>query len=182
MRISGLGLILMFLFPITLFAQQRVDVTGKTLVVSNNGEGQEVLPYTNILVLEAGDSTLVKGVMSDAGGNFRLSFHAKKESPYLLKVSYIGMKPEFRALNTGKTKIHVGNIVLTEGLELSEVVVTAPIKEVELVGDTTVINAGAYRIPEGSNLEELVKRYRAWNMTGKTKPWFIMGFPLRKSM
>ena len=77
----------MFLFPITLFAQQRVDVTGKTLVVSNNGEGQEVLPYTNILVLEAGDSTLVKGVMSDAGGNFRLSFHAKKESPYLLKVS-----------------------------------------------------------------------------------------------
>ena len=49
----------MFLFPITLFAQQRVDVTGKTLVVSNNGEGQEVLPYTNILVLEAGDSTLV---------------------------------------------------------------------------------------------------------------------------
>lgn len=53
MRISGLGLILMFLFPITLFAQQRVDVTGKTLVVSNNGEGQEVLPYTNILVLEA---------------------------------------------------------------------------------------------------------------------------------
>ena len=78
----------MFLFPITLFAQQRVDVTGKTLVVSNNGEGQEVLPYTNILVLEAGDSTLVKGVMSDAGGNFRLSFHAKKESPYLLKVSY----------------------------------------------------------------------------------------------
>lgn len=158
MRISGLGLILMFLFPITLFAQQRVDVTGKTLVVSNNGEGQEVLPYTNILVLEAGDSTLVKGVMSDAGGNFRLSFHAKKESPYLLKVSYIGMKPEFRALNTGKTKIHVGNIVLTEGLELSEVVVTAPIKEVELVGDTTVINADAYRIPEGSNLEELVKK------------------------
>ena len=148
----------MFLFPITLFAQQRVDVTGKTLVVSNNGEGQEVLPYTNILVLEAGDSTLVKGVMSDAGGNFRLSFHAKKESPYLLKVSYIGMKPEFRALNTGKTKIHVGNIVLTEGLELSEVVVTAPIKEVELVGDTTVINADAYRIPEGSNLEELVKK------------------------
>lgn len=158
MRISVLGLILMFLFPITLFAQQRVDVTGKTLVVSNNGEGQEVLPYTNILVLEAGDSTLVKGVMSDAGGNFRLSFHAKKESPYLLKVSYIGMKPEFRALNTGKTKIHVGNIVLTEGLELSEVVVTAPIKEVELVGDTTVINADAYRIPEGSNLEELVKK------------------------
>lgn len=178
MRISGLGLILMFLFPITLFAQQRVDVTGKTLVVSNNGEGQEVLPYTNILVLEAGDSTLVKGVMSDAGGNFRLSFHAKKESPYLLKVSYIGMKPEFRALNTGKTKIHVGNIVLTEGLELSEVVVTAPIKEVELVGDTTVINAGAYRIPEGSNLEELVKKIPGLEYDRQNKTLVYNGLPI----
>lgn len=178
MRISVLGLILMFLFPITLFAQQRVDVTGKTLVVSNNGEGQEVLPYTNILVLEAGDSTLVKGVMSDAGGNFRLSFHAKKESPYLLKVSYIGMKPEFRALNTGKTKIHVGNIVLTEGLELSEVVVTAPIKEVELVGDTTVINADAYRIPEGSNLEELVKKITGLEYDRQNKTLVYNGLPI----
>lgn len=178
MRISVLGLILMFLFPITLFAQQRVDVTGKTLVVSNNGEGQEVLPYTNILVLEAGDSTLVKGVMSDAGGNFRLSFHAKKESPYLLKASYIGMKPEFRALNTGKTKIHVGNIVLTEGLELSEVVVTAPIKEVELVGDTTVINADAYRIPEGSNLEELVKKIPGLEYDRQNKTLVYNGLPI----
>ena len=178
MRISVLGLILMFLFPITLFAQQRVDVTGKTLVVSNNGEGQEVLPYTNILVLEAGDSTLVKGVMSDAGGNFRLSFHAKKESPYLLKVSYIGMKPEFRALNTGKTKIHVGNIVLTEGLELSEVVVTAPIKEVELVGDTTVINADAYRIAEGSNLEELVKKIPGLEYDRQNKTLVYNGLPI----
>ena len=168
----------MFLFPITLFAQQRVDVTGKTLVVSSNGEGQEVLPYTNILVLEAGDSTLVKGVMSDAGGNFRLSFHAKKESPYLLKVSYIGMKPEFRALNTGKTKIHVGNIVLTEGLELSEVVVTAPIKEVELVGDTTVINADAYRIPEGSNLEELVKKIPGLEYDRQNKTLVYNGLPI----
>lgn len=177
MRISGLGLILMFLFPIV-FAQQRVDVTGKTLVVSNNGGGQEVLPYTNILVLEAGDSTLVKGVMSDAGGNFRLSFHAKKESPYLLKVSYIGMKPEFRALNTNKTKIHVGNIVLTEGLELSEVVVTAPIKEVELVGDTTVINADAYRIPEGSNLEELVKKIPGLEYDRQNKTLVYNGLPI----
>lgn len=136
------------------------------------------MPYTNILVLEAGDSTLVKGVMSDAGGNFRLSFHAKKESPYLLKVSYIGMKPEFRALNTSKAKIHVGNIVLTEGLELSEVVVTAPIKEVELVGDTTVINADAYRIPEGSNLEELVKKIPGLEYDRQNKTLVYNGLPI----
>lgn len=178
MRISGIGLILVFLFPVALFAQQRVDVTGKTLAVSNNGEGQEVLPYTNILVLEAGDSTLVKGVTSDAGGNFRLSFHAKKKSPYLLKVSYTGMKPEFRALNTSKAKIHVGNIVLKEGLELAEVVVTAPIKEVELMGDTTVINADAYQTPEGSNLEELVKKIPGLEYDRQNKTLVYNGLPI----
>ena len=61
-------------------------------------------------------------------------------------------------------------------------VVTAPIKEVELVGDTTVINADAYRIPEGSNLEELVKKIPGLEYDRQNKPWFIMGFPLRKSM
>lgn len=78
------------------------------------------------MVLEAKDSALVKGVTSDAAGNFRLSFPAKKASSYLLKVSYTGMKPEYRALDTRKAEIRLGNIVLTEGLELAEVVVTAP--------------------------------------------------------
>lgn len=157
------------MFPVTLFAQQRVDVTGKTLVIPTGEEKQEVLPYTNILLLEAKDSTLIKGVTSGADGNFHLSFHAKKESSYLLKVSYIGMKPEFRALDTGKTRIHVGNIVLAEGLELGEVIVTAPIKEVELVGDTTVINADAYQTPEGSNLEELVKKIPGLEYDSRSK-------------
>ena len=178
MRISGVWLILIFLFPVTLFAQQRVDVTGKTLVIPIGGEEQEVLPYTNILLLEAKDSTLIKGVTSGADGNFHLSFHAKKESSYLLKVSYIGMKPEFRALDTGKTRIHVGNIVLTEGLELAEVIVTAPIKEVELVGDTTVINADAYQTPEGSNLEELVKKIPGLEYDRQNKILVYNGLPI----
>lgn len=178
MRISGVWLILIFLFPVTLFAQQRVDVTGKTLVIPTGEEEQEVLPYTNILLLEAKDSTLIKGVTSGADGNFHLSFHAKKESSYLLKVSYIGMKPEFRTLDTGKTRIHVGNIVLTEGLELGEVIVTAPIKEVELVGDTTVINADAYQTPEGSNLEELVKKIPGLEYDRQNKTLVYNGLPI----
>lgn len=178
MRISGVWLILIFLFPVTLFAQQRVDVTGKTLVIPTGEEEQEVLPYTNILLLEAKDSTLIKGVTSGADGNFHLSFHATKESSYLLKVSYIGMKPEFRTLDTGKTRIHVGNIVLTEGLELSEIIVTAPIKEVELVGDTTVINADAYQTPEGSNLEELVKKIPGLEYDRQNKTLVYNGLPI----
>ena len=40
-------MILAFLFPVTLFAQQRTNVTGRALAVFSDGEGQEVLPHTN---------------------------------------------------------------------------------------------------------------------------------------
>lgn len=178
MRISGFGLILVFLFPVALFAQQRVNISGRTLVVSPDGGHQEALPYTNILVLEGKDSTQVKGVTSNAQGKFDFSFPVRRGLPYLLKVSYIGMKPEFRALNTSKAEIRLGDIILTEGLELAEVVVTAPIKEVELVGDTTVINADAYRTPEGSNLEELVKKIPGLEYDRQNKTLVYNGLPI----
>lgn len=178
MRIFGFGLILVFLFPIALFAQQRVNISGRTLVVSLNGGQQEVLPYTNILVLEGKDSTQIKGVTSNVQGKFDFSFPVQRGLLYLLKVSYIGMKPEFRALNTNKTKIRLGDIILTEGLELSEVVVTAPIKEAELVGDTTVINADAYRTPKGSNLEELVKKIPGLEYDRQNKTLVYNGIPI----
>lgn len=158
MRISVFLLLFPVLFPAALSAQQRVNVTGKTFAVSTTGKGQETLPYTNILVLEAKDSTLLKGVTSGADGIFHISFTARERTPYLLKVSYIGMTPEFRTLDTRNSRIHVGNILLSEGVELPEVVVAAPIKEVEQAGDTTVINATAYKLPEGAYLEELVRR------------------------
>lgn len=178
MRLSGFGLILVFLFPVALFAQQRVNISGRTLVVSPDGGHQEALPYTNILVLEGKDSTQVKGVTSNAQGKFDFSFPVRRGLPYLLKVSYIGMKPEFRALNTSKAEIRLGDIILTEGLELSEVIVTAPIKEVELVGDTTVINADAYQTPEGSNLEELVKKIPGLEYDRQNKTLVYNGLPI----
>lgn len=45
---------------------------------------------------------------------------------------------------------------LLNAINLDEVVVTAPMKEVEVHGDTTLINVGAYRLRDGSYLKELV--------------------------
>ena len=50
--------------------------------------------------------------------------------------------------------IDCGHILMESGIKLAEVLVTAPVKEIDMAGDTTVINADAYRTPEGSNLEE----------------------------
>ena len=48
----------------------------------------------------------------------------------------------------------------------------------ELVGDTTVINADAYRIPEGSNLEELVKKIPGLEYDRQNKTLVYNGLPI----
>lgn len=64
-------------------------------------------------------------------------------------------------LSAQNIKEDKGNVVSNDTAKtimLQDVVITAPMKEVELRGDTTVINAGAYKTSEGAYLEELVKR------------------------
>ena len=139
----------------------------------------ETLPYASLAVLEGKDSTLVKGRTADAQGRFDFTFTARADIPYyILKVSYIGTKPEYRRIDPRKAENRLGNIVLADGVELAEVVVTAPIKEVELVGDTTVINASAYETPEGSNLEELVKRIPGLEYDSQNKSLTYNGLPI----
>lgn len=85
-----------------------------------------------------------------------LSATEKKE--YLLKVSFMGMQSFYRALGDS-VSINAGTIVLKDDdLQIDEVVVTGKLREVVMEGDTTVINASAYKTPEGAYLEDLVKR------------------------
>ena len=91
-------------------------------------------------------------------GSFKLEFIPQKRMEYLLRISYIGMSTIFRKLDPHMMDIDCGHILMESGIKLAEVLVTAPVKEIDMVGDTTVINADAYRTPEGSNLEELVRK------------------------
>lgn len=116
------------------------------------------LPYASVVVLEGKDSAFVKGMASDANGSFKLEFIPQKRMEYLLRISYIGMSTIFRKLDPHMMDIDCGHILMESGIKLAEVLVTAPVKEIDMAGDTTVINADAYRTPEGSNLEELVRK------------------------
>lgn len=179
-KIRGIWL-LVCLLPVALYAQQTVRVSGQTFVCAyaDGKDTLETLPYANLALLEGKDSTLVKGRTADAQGRFDFTFTARADMPYyILKVSYLGTKPEYRRIDPRKAESRLGNIVLADGIELVEVVVTAPIKEVELVGDTTVINADAYRIPEGSNLEELVKKIPGLEYERQNKTLVYNGLPI----
>lgn len=65
-------------------------------------------------------------------------------------------------------------------LNLDEVVVTAAIKEVEMKGDTTVINANAFKTAEGAYLEELLKRVPSLEYDKQTKEISYNGLPIHE--
>lgn len=143
------------LMPAVLSAQQIKTAAGQTFAIFE--EGTQVLPDANIAILDAEDSTLIKGEASDEAGRFRISFPVRHNKHYLLKASYTGMETVFRQLDLRGDTVDMGHIILKEGVELAELLITAPMKDIVHVGDTTVINAAAYETPEGAYLEELVK-------------------------
>ena len=134
---------------------RSVTVTGKLMEADTKGPAMEA----TVQLLALPDSTYVTGVASDGGGNFRLS--RVKAGKYLLKVSYIGFKTLYKPLqvSTSKPTYNIGTLTLeSDAIMLAEAVIVAEAPEVQVVEDTLQYNSSAYRTPEGSTLEELVKK------------------------
>lgn len=145
------------LLPTALLAQTQ-SVSGRLVIDETDGKTNG-LPYASVVIINALDSAFVKGSTTDANGYFSINYPTKQANNYLLKASYLGYAPDFRPLNPKEVHIKTGTIKLKEAdIELGEVVVTAKLRELEQVGDTTVINANVYKTPQGSYLEDLVKR------------------------
>lgn len=111
-----------------------------------------------VQVLSVKDSSMVVGNVTGNNGHFSVSAPMGR---YLLKISFVGYKSEFKSLVLSKAKPHVvlGQVQLYSDaimLKGAEVVAQAP--EVTASEDTLVYNTSAYRVPEGSALEELVKK------------------------
>lgn len=157
MKTWVLGILLMAISAISAFAQSgsgRATVTGTVL---DGGDKSPVMQAT-VQILSLKDSTMVKGNVSDLDGNFALSVRPGK---YLLKISYIGYTTFFRQIEMtrNKPRLNAGNIELqADAIMLGEAVVVAQAPEVTAAEDTLVYNSSAYRVPEGSALEELVKK------------------------
>lgn len=156
-RLAGLLLLLMGIHSV-LYAQQTRTIKGRILTVETGSKEKQPLPSASVVVLSKSDSAFVKGTTSDKEGRFTISFQPQNKKTYLLKTSFMGMQSVFLVLKDS-VSVNVGTIVLKDDdIRISEVVVTAKLKEIVMEGDTTVINAAAYKTPEGSYLEDLVKR------------------------
>lgn len=133
---------------------QRYQVTG-SVVDSQTGEP---VSLASVQLLK-GDSTVVTGMSTDGNGYFKLT--PKQSGRYKVKISFISYKPLVceAVLDEKTDSVGLGRIELTTmDQSLHSAVVTGVAARVEQKEDTTMFNASAYRVPEGSTLEALVKQ------------------------
>ncbi len=133
---------------------QRITVSGRIL----DGVG-EPIDMATVQILSLPDSAYVNGCVSNSRGYFTLP--SVKAGSYVVKFSFVGYESKVQAVNLAatRTQVNLGTIKLEENaVLLKEAVVTAQAAQVEVKEDTIQYNVSAYRVPEGSALEELVKK------------------------
>ena len=144
--------LLLTLLAITVQAQTHL-ITG-AVTDKNSKEGVE---QATVQLLRT-DSSYVCGTLSDEKGVF--SLNAPEDGKYLLRITSVGYKTAVKRIEMSEGKdLAMGKITLaSESITLKAATVTAMAKKVVLKEDTFVYNSSAYRTPEGSTIEELVKR------------------------
>ena len=142
----------LFLLAVTGAMAQRA-VTGTI----TDRDTKEPMEQTAVQLLRQ-DSSYVAGTVSDASGAFRIQ--APKNGRYIVKISSVGYKTVFHNVSIAADKnVSLGNIQFAAtAIALKGATVTAQAAKVVLKKDTFVYNATAFRTPEGSTIEELVKR------------------------
>lgn len=137
----------------TLSAFAQRSITGK--IVEN--DSKEPLAMTTVQLLKQ-DSTLAAGVLTAENGSFTLK--APADGRYILKVTCVGFKNYISNVTIADGKdAALGTIAMSvDAIMLKGAVAKGHAAKVTVKEDTFVYNAAAYRTPEGSVVEELVKR------------------------
>ncbi|WP_350293330.1 outer membrane beta-barrel family protein [uncultured Croceitalea sp.] len=140
--------ILLICFTIGSCFSQTFKIRGKVVNTEN-----ELVPFANILLLNASDSTFVKGTSASENGVFELT--GIEPDLYLLQASYIGTGSKPLALDV-KKDISLGALIIPSTTEnLDEVVVTARRPTVQRLSDRLVFNVENTVVSQGSSWDIL---------------------------
>ncbi|MBR0202192.1 MAG: TonB-dependent receptor [Bacteroidaceae bacterium] len=121
-------------------------------------EQKEPLPMVTVQLFWANDSTFLGGVVSDEKGNF--SIEVPSNGTFRLNFSCMGFQKMEREVTLRKDRsADLGNLLMSpDAVLMKEAVVTSQAAQVVVRKDTLLYNPEAYRTPEGSPIEELIKR------------------------
>ena len=157
-----------FIFFLTAAVTFSQSVVKGKVVDSENGDA---LMRSTVMLMTADSTRMVTGVATAQDGSFNLK--NVKDGTYVVKISYIGFHDFLRQITVKKDEnkgtLTIGTVMLVpSSIELNQAVVTGQIKEVEMKEDTLIFNADAFKVPEGSVLEDLIKKLPGVEITDGT--------------
>ena len=154
-------MILALLAATTLGIKAQTEGDERGLSVSGSVEDAELkepMVQATVQLFRQRDSTFVGGTVTDLRGNF--SVEAPANGIYRLRISSVGYQTIEREVSLRRNQSQdVGRLLMSsESVMLREAVVTGRAAQVIVKKDTLVYNPDAFRTPEGSPIEELIKR------------------------
>ena len=133
---------------------RKLAIRGQLL----DAEFKEPMVQATIQLFTASDTIFVGGTVTNERGNFYVI--APRSGTYRLKVSSVGYQTIEREITLRRNESQdLGNLLMeSESIMLQEAVITGRAAQVIVKKDTLVYNPEAFRTPEGSPIEELIKR------------------------
>ena len=143
---------MLMLISVAASAQKR-EISGTLL----DRVTKDVIPLVTVQLLKL-DSTFVAGTVSTDSGRFVVNAPANER--YLLRFTSVGYQSLVRNVQIAEDhNVDMGKVtMLADAIMLKGAQITAQAQKVVLKEDTFIYNSAAYRTPEGSTIEELVKR------------------------
>jgi len=133
---------------------RRLSISGQLI----DADLREPMVQATIQMFTAADSTFVGGTVSNERGVFIIE--APSNGTYKLRISSVGYQTLEREVTLRRYQNQdLGHLLMSpESILLKEAVVTGRAAQVIVRKDTLVYNPEAIRTPEGSAIEELIKR------------------------
>ncbi|XOV92532.1 MAG: outer membrane beta-barrel protein [Bacteroidota bacterium] len=145
-----LQIVFFLITPGSLVAQY--DISGKII-----DEREIGVSFANVLLLNAADSSLVKGSITDADGNYSIA--NVDLGNFIIRSSMVGYEQAFSNVSLSSNSVTVGDLVLNESsTELEAVVVEAEKPLYEQKIDRMIVNVSSSPIMAGNTVLEVLEK------------------------
>ncbi len=149
---KSIFLVLLFILPIVVASAQSTIVSGRIYDQVN-----QTIVGANVVVMRPADSSMITGTTTDINGRFKVE--VSNSGKVLIRISFIGFQDLFIVQELKGLPVKLGKIILKDkATELEAVQVMGEKTPVIQKGDTTEINAGAFKTNPDANAEDLVTK------------------------
>ena len=142
-------------------SKEKSKLDGKVSVNAHiiDGSTTENMPQVTVQLFELPDTTFIYGTVTDNEGWFNIKKVPVGE--FLLRYSFMGYSTQefsFKTVKEDRERALGVFRMYEKSIMLTEAVIEDALPPTQVVDDTLMFNVSAFRVPEGSVLEELIKR------------------------